>query len=53
MKDSICAYKRGEPYFTSYHWCNECPPLDEYRALEKQQKLAWAKRNVKKDNVRA
>ena len=53
MKSSMCAYKRGEPYFTSYHWCNECPPSDEYRALEKQHKLAWAKRNVKKDNVRA
>jgi hypothetical protein len=49
MKSSICAYKRGEPYFTSYHWCNECPPADEYRAMERQQKLAWAKRNAKKD----
>jgi len=48
-KSSICAYKRGEPYFTNYHWCNECPPPDEYRALERQQKLNWANRNVKKD----
>jgi hypothetical protein len=48
-KGSICAYKRGEPYFTNYHWCNECPPPDEYRVIERQQKLDWAKRNVKKD----
>ena len=45
IKDSICAYKRGERYFTSYHWCNECPPLAEYRLLERQQKLDWANRN--------
>jgi hypothetical protein len=50
MKSSICAYKRGEPYFTSYHWCNECPPSDEYRALEKQQKLAWTKANKERAN---
>lgn len=49
MKSSMCAYKRGEPYFTSYHWCNECPPSDEYRALEKQQKLAWSNANKKRD----
>lgn len=49
MKGSICAYKRGEPYFTNYHWCNECPAPDEYRSIERQQKLNWAKRNVKKD----
>jgi hypothetical protein len=45
MKGSICAYKRGEPQFTSYHWCNECPPLAEYRAMERQQKLDWANAN--------
>jgi hypothetical protein len=48
IKGSICAYKRGEPQFTSYHWCNECPPITVYRAMERQQKLDWAKRNVKK-----
>lgn len=49
IKGSICAYKRGERYFTSYHWCNECPPPNEYRAMEREQKLAWANRNAKKD----
>ena len=48
IKGSICAYKRGEPQFTSYHWCNECPPIAVYRAMERQQKLDWAKRNAKK-----
>jgi hypothetical protein len=42
MKGSTCAYKREEPYFTSYHWCNECPAYNEYRLLERQQKLDWA-----------
>jgi hypothetical protein len=45
MKASLCAYKRGETYFTSYHWCNECPPADQYRSMEKEQKLAWTKAN--------
>jgi hypothetical protein len=49
MKNSMCAYKRGEPFFTSYHWCNECPPMKEYLSLEKTHKAAWAKRNEKKD----
>jgi len=48
MKSSICAYKRGEPFFTTYHWCNECPPIKEYLQLERQQKLAWTNRNKKK-----
>jgi hypothetical protein len=51
MKGSLCAYKRGERYFTSYHWCNECPPSDEYRALEKQHKLDWAKANKARDTA--
>jgi hypothetical protein len=50
MKSSMCAYKRGEPYFTSYHWCNECPTSVEYRALEKQHKLAWANANKQRAN---
>ena len=45
IKGSICAYKRGEPQFTSYHWCNECPPLTLYRAMERQQKLDWTNAN--------
>jgi hypothetical protein len=49
IKGSLCAHKRGERYFTSYHWCNECPPSPEYRALERQQKLDWTNRNKKKD----
>jgi hypothetical protein len=51
MKSSMCAYKREERYFTSYHWCNECPPLDEYRALEKQHKLDWAKANKARNDA--
>jgi hypothetical protein len=46
MKNSMCAYKRGEPFFTSYHWCNECPPMKEYLSLEKTHKADWAKRNT-------
>jgi hypothetical protein len=49
MKNSMCAYKRGEPFFTSYHWCNECPPMKEYIAIEKTHKADWAKKNAKKD----
>jgi hypothetical protein len=49
MKGSLCAHKRGERYFTSYHWCNECPHMDIYRAMERQQKLDWTNRNKKKD----
>jgi len=48
MKGSLCAHKRGERYFTSYHWCNECPPMEIYRAMERQQKLDWANRDKKK-----
>ena len=51
MKSSMCAHKRGEPYFTSYHWCNECPSLNEYRALEKQHKLDWTKANKARHDV--
>jgi len=47
MKDSLCAYKRGEREFTSYHWCNECPPIDQYNKLLKQHKLEFAARNKK------
>ena len=44
----MCAYKRGERYFTSYHWCNECPPIATYRVMERQQKLVWANANKKR-----
>jgi hypothetical protein len=50
MKSSMCAHKRGERYFTSYHWCNECPNIVEYRALERQQKLDWSARKKDFDN---
>ena len=49
MIASLCAHKRGERYFTMYHWCNECPPMDIYRAMERQQKLDWANRDKKKN----
>lgn len=48
MKNSICAYERKEPYFTTYHWCIKCPPADEYRVIERQQKLKFAKFNKEK-----
>jgi hypothetical protein len=51
IKGSICAYKRGERYFTSYHWCNECPPVSEYRAMERQQKLDWTNANKKRNET--
>lgn len=51
MKASICAHKRGEPQFTSYHWCNECPPIAEYRAMEREQKLAWTNANKKRNEA--
>jgi len=47
MTYEMCATKRGHWQSTSFHWCNECPPLDEYRKLEKAQKLAWSNRNKK------
>ena len=49
MKDTLCAVKRGHWQATSFHWCNECPPLNEYKQLEKIQKLAWAEVNKKKE----
>lgn len=48
MKNSICAYEREEPYFTTYHWCVKCPSADEYRVIERQQKLKFAKFNKEK-----
>ena len=51
IKGSICAYKREEPYFTNYHWCNECPPPDEYRVIERQQKLNWVNANKARDTA--
>lgn len=37
----LCAVKRGHWQATSFHWCNQCPPLEEYKELEKLQKAAW------------
>jgi hypothetical protein len=49
MKDTLCAVKQGHWQATSFHWCNECPPLDEYKKLEKIQKAAWIESNKKKE----
>jgi len=48
MTYELCAVKRGHWQATSFHWCNECPPMDEYRKLEKAQKVAWTNANKKK-----
>ena len=47
MSYSLCAYERNEPFFTRYHWCNLCPPLQEYSKMERAQKIAYALMNKK------
>ena len=50
MTYSLCAYERNEPFFTRYHWCNHCPPINEYIKLERTQKTAYSLLNKKKVN---
>ena len=39
----LCRYKREGKI--GGHWCNECPPLDEYAKIEKKEHQDFLKAN--------
>jgi hypothetical protein len=42
----ICKYSREGS--VSGHWCNMCPPVADYKRIEKAEELAWKERNKPK-----
>ena len=42
----LCKYHREGS--VSGHWCNLCPPISEYKLIERAEELAWKKKNNKK-----
>ena len=42
----LCKYRREGSLWG--HWCNLCPPLDEYRAIERAHELALKNQSKKK-----
>ena len=44
----LCRYKREGK--VSGHWCNECPPMDEYAKIEKKEHESFLKTNRERAN---
>lgn len=45
---SLCRYEREGK--VGGHWCNLCPPLKEYFAIEKREALEFAEKNRRLKN---